>query len=102
MKTFEITGKDGTKHTVEQLGTFAFYVQGGQFRFVVTRAVHVGSDEAATVTHRASGKRVTGITYTTLAAARGDYADAGKLAMTALIEKHGEARVRSVLAAAEG
>lgn len=98
MKTFKITTKDGETIAIEQLATFTYYIQKEQFRFVVTREA---PSMPFVVTHRASGKRVTDITPSQQMAALGDLAGAAKLALGTLIDKAGEARVRSVLAAAE-
>lgn len=94
MKTFTITLGNGQKRDVEQLATFTADVQGERFRFVV---IH----DAATIslTHRDSGKRVAKIEYASIQAARGDYTVAGKAALAKVIERAGDARVRSVLAA---
>jgi hypothetical protein len=98
MKTFKVTTKQGDTIEIEQLATFAHYIQNEQFRFVVTREA---PSLPLVVTHRASGKRVTDITPSQQMASLGDLVGAAKLAIGALIAKAGEARVRSVLAAAE-
>lgn len=85
--------KAGEPLEVDQLATFAHYVQGEQFRFVVLRM----PDGETSLTHRESGKRVAVLPRLTLAH---DYVDAGKRAIEALVKKHGEARVRGVLAGA--
>ena len=97
MATFAVHGNDGPIQA-EQLATFAYYVQNIQFRFVVTR---LPGCNVAVVTHRASGKRVTDVPHMLVLSALRDYAAAGRRAMDLLVQKHGEARVRSVLAAAE-
>jgi hypothetical protein len=98
MKTFKVTTKQGDTIELEQLATFAHYIQNEQFRFVVTREA---PSLPIVVTHRASGKRVTDITPSQQMASLGDLVGAAKLAIGALIAKAGEARVRSVLSAAE-
>jgi hypothetical protein len=98
MKTFKVISKQGDTIELEQLATFAYYIQNEQFRFVVTREA---PSLPLVVTHRASGKRVTDITPSQQMASLGDLVGAAKLAIGALIAKAGEARVRSVLAAAE-
>jgi hypothetical protein len=98
MKTFKVTTKQGDTIEIEQLATFAHYIQNEQFRFVVTREA---PSLPLVVTHRASGKRVTDITPSQQMASLGDLVGAAKLAIGALIAKAGEARVRSVLSAAE-
>lgn len=98
MKTFKVLDSDGKVMEVEQLATFTHDVQDENFRFVVTRrASHLPLD----VTHRISGKRVTSISYTQQAACLNDHIGAARLALKTLCEQHGEARVRSVLAAAD-
>lgn len=96
-KTFKVTGPNGA-FDAEQLATFAHYIQGTQFRFVVTR---LPGSTIADVTHRASGKKVCSIPHISLQAAVSDYVVAGKSELKKLIERAGEARVRSVLSAAE-
>jgi hypothetical protein len=95
-KTFTIQTTDGPREVV-QYATFTHYIQGQQFRFLVTRDM----GDALRVTHRLSTKAVCIVTNTDMAACRFDYKDAGKLALDRLIKERGEARVRSVLAAAE-
>jgi hypothetical protein len=97
MKTFKVPSKQGDTIELEQLGTFAFYIQNIQFRFVVTREAPAFP---IVVTHRDSGKRVTDITHSQQMASLGDVVGAAKLALHALIEKAGESRVRSVLSSA--
>ncbi|WP_156509268.1 hypothetical protein [Ralstonia mannitolilytica] len=96
-KTFKVAGADGPIEA-EQLGTFAYYIQNIQFRFVITKLPGMPT---ADVTHRVSGKRLCAIPFTALQAAVGDYVVAGKGELRNLIDRVGEARVRSVLAAAE-
>ena len=98
MKTLKVTSKQGDTIELEQLATFAHYIQNEQFRFVVTREA---PSLPLVVTHRASGKRVANITHLQQMAALGDLVGAAKLAIGELIAKAGEARVRSVLSAAE-
>lgn len=99
MKTFMVADIDGNKTIeAEQLATFAYYIQQCQFRFVVTQTPR---SNTIAVTHRDSGKRVTVVEHVSIMAARGDHKLAGQGALKALIDRAGEARVRSVLAAAE-
>jgi hypothetical protein len=98
MRTFKITTKQGDTIELEQLATFTHYIQNEQFRFVVTREA---PNFPIVVTHRASGKRVTDITPLQQMVSLGDLVGAARLAIGALIAKAGEARVKSVLAAAE-
>lgn len=96
-KTFNVAGPNGAT-PAEQLATFAHYIQGAQFRFVVTRVI---GQNIVKVTHRHSGKAVCEVTHASVAAALRDYAVAGKSALVSFIETKGEARVASVLRAAE-
>lgn len=96
-RTFKIQTANGPVDA-EQYATFTRYIQSEQFRFVVTRETPLSP---FVVTHRASGKKVAEITHTELAACLNNKEDAGKLALSKLIDRAGEARVRSVLAAAE-
>lgn len=98
-KTFLVADSDGNRTIeAEQLATFAYYIQGEQFRFVVTHAPRINT---VALTHRTSGKRVAEVPHISIQAARGDYKLAGEGALKALIARVGEARLRSVLAAAE-
>lgn len=97
LKTFTVPTVTGPQEAIQH-ATFTHYLQGEQFRFVVTQ-LH---GEGLTVTHRLSGRRVCEVTYTELAACRNSAKDAGKLALAKFIDRIGAARVRSVLAAAEG
>ncbi|SEJ85483.1 hypothetical protein [Achromobacter sp. NFACC18-2] len=96
-KTFKVDTASGPVEAAQH-ATFAHYIQGVQFRFVVTQ---MPGEHLPSVTHRASGKRVTSITVGDLSAALNDHKLAGKAALEAVIRRAGEARVRSVLAAAE-
>lgn len=98
-KTFMVAGRDGERTIpAEQLATFAHYIQGEQFRFVVTR---LPGQAVAKVTHRASGMGVAEIRHSAIVAARLDWAVAGRSAVDELVERLGAARVRSVIAAKE-
>lgn len=98
MKTFLVADKNGQKTLeAEQLATFAHYIQQVQFRFVVTKLPRANE---IVLTHRDSGARVCAIPYNSLIAAAGDHVVAAKGELQKLIERVGEARVRSVLAAA--
>jgi hypothetical protein len=95
-KTFTIYTADGAKKTVPQLATFTHYIGCSGYRFVVTQEhPHI----APVVTHRASGKKVCGVTG--IDAALGDYKVAGLCSLKDFIEQTGAARVRAVLSAAE-
>lgn len=83
---------------LEQLGTFAEYINGVQFRFVVTRE-HASLPVA--VTHRISGARVCNISHLQQAACLGDIVGAAKLALKHLIDAKGADRVHDVLRRAE-
>jgi hypothetical protein len=98
MKTFMVKSDNGAKLEAEQLATFAYYVQGVQFRFVVTRLT---SGFEVALTHRESGSRVLRVPHISINAALGDHEVAAKAELKKLIDRVGEARVRSVLAAAE-
>lgn len=98
MKTFKVINNQGDTVELEQLATFTHYIQNQQFRFVVTREA---PSLPIVVTHRVSGKRVTDVTPSQQMASLGDIVGAAKLAIGALIVKVGEARIRSVLSAAE-
>lgn len=99
IKYFKVADGQGNKTLdAEQLDTFAYYVQGVQFRFVVTRLR--GSSDVV-VTHRASGKRICAVPHGSIIAALGDYKRAAVSELQKLVAAKGEARVRSVLAAAE-
>lgn len=91
MKTFKVKTTDGQTLEGEQLATFAFYVQSQQFRFLV---LHM-PDGSISLTERKSGKRVAKLEAQ---ATPSEYVQAGERALNALIQKHGEARVRAVLA----
>jgi hypothetical protein len=82
----------------EQLATFAHYIQGAQFRFVVTK---LPGEVVGSVTHRASGARVCSIPVVSLQASRGDVKVAAVSELKKAIERAGEARVASVLRTAE-
>lgn len=99
MKTFAIAHLDGTRVDVPQLATFTHYIQGIQFRFVVTQETPIAP---VCVTHRASGFKVVSVLPSELVAGRSDYVVAGKMALARLIRDHGEARVYTVLRAAGG
>jgi hypothetical protein len=96
MATFKVKGEDGEMLNAEQLATFAAYVGAEQFQFVVTRLPHQFD---VALTHRASGSRVVRISHMSIHAARGDFVVAGKATLTALVDKHGVARVAAVLRA---
>ncbi|WP_396328518.1 hypothetical protein [Burkholderia anthina] len=99
MTTFMVADADGNRTLeAEQLATFAHYIQGVQYRFVVTKLPH---EHVGSVTHRASGSKVCSLTVNGMLAALNDAKVAGEAELTKLIARHGEARVASVLRAAE-
>lgn len=89
----------GKRIDAEQLATFAYYIKGVQFRFIVTRLVASGE---RTVTHRASGLRLATVEPGTVIAAFGDYATAGRMVVQSVIAQHGADTVFDCLRAAEG
>lgn len=95
MKTTFIT-HEGLE--LEQLGTFAHYINNVQFRFVITRESPL---LPIVVTHRQSGKRVCAVTHTAQQAALGDIVGAARLCLRHLIESKGSDRVYVVLRQAE-
>lgn len=93
-KTFMVAGSNRARTLpAQQLATFAHYLQGVQFRFVVTQL----PNDQVRVTHRASGSSVTAVEWSTLSACRGDHKGAGVMALKKLIDRVGEARIASVL-----
>lgn len=84
------------KKTIEAelYATFTEYVQNVAYQFVVTRAP---LEHASRVTHKKSGKSLGLVESSHIAAANFDYKLAGKLALKAILERHGEARVASAL-----
>ena len=98
-KTFMVANAAGERVLpARQYATFTHYIQGEQFRFVVTQQP---SSNVIKVTHRASGMGVAEIPHIALQAAVGDYFVAGKAAFEELVKRVGAARVRSVMAAKE-
>lgn len=96
-KTFSVPLKDGAKGQAVQLATFAHYVAGKQFRFVVTML----EGYQAAVTHRASGMRVCSIPPTASTRTQVDAKRAGVEALRRLIERVGEPLVAAKLSEAE-
>ena len=82
----------------EHYATFTVYVQGIAYQFAVTRAP---AEPSSRVTHKKSGKSLGILESRHIAAANFDYKLAGRLALAAIITKHGEARVASALRACE-
>lgn len=78
----------------EHHATFTEYLQGVAYQFVVTRAP---LEHASRVTHKKSGFSLGLVESSHIAAANFDYKLAGKLALKAICEKHGEARVASAV-----
>lgn len=101
MSTRIITVAGSTPSTelqAEQLATFAAYIKGVQFRFLVTRLV--GSNTVA-LTHRITGMRVCEIPMHSAISAAGDWIIAGRVALKKLLESKGEDRIHQALTAAE-
>ena len=96
-KTFDVVSGTGETLTARQLGTFASYIKGEQFRFVVTQLPF----EPPAITHRISGRRVCQITPTEIAASRYNMVDAGKSALRKLVQNKGADRIHDVLRSAE-
>ncbi|KWN06343.1 hypothetical protein WT83_27045 [Burkholderia territorii] len=97
-KTFMVADANRSRTLVaRQLATFAHYLEGIQFRFVVTQL----PNDQVRLTHRATGTALTTVEWITLSACRGDHKDAGIHALKELIERVGEARIASVLREAE-
>lgn len=90
-----VADRDGKKCIeAEHYATFTEYVGGVAYQFVVTRAP---LEHASRVTHKESGKSMGPVLSAHIAAANFDYKVAGRLALKAIVEKHGEARVASAL-----
>ena len=83
---------------LEQLGTFAEYINNRQFRFVITRE---HPSLPIQVTHRISGARVCPISHLQQAACLGDIVGAAKLALKHLIDAKGADSVYDVISRAE-
>lgn len=94
-----VADRDG-KLTVEaeHYATFTEYLQGVAYQFVVTRAP---LEHASRVTHKKSGFSLGLVESSHIASANFDYKLAGKLALKAICEKHGEARVASAVRSKE-
>lgn len=98
-RMFMCQGPDGGRTLeAEQLATFAHYIQGAQFRFVVTK---LPGEVVGSVTHRHSGARVCAIPVIALQASAGDVKVAAIGELEKVIARAGAARVASVLRAAE-
>jgi len=78
----------------ELFATFTEYVQGVAYQFVVTRS---RGQSSSVVTHKRSGFSLGPVLSSHVAASNFDYKLAGRLALAAVIQKHGEARVASSL-----
>lgn len=78
----------------EHYATFTEYLQGVAYQFVVTRAP---LEPGSRVTHKDSGFSLGPVLSSHIASANFDYKLAGKAALRAICEKHGEARVASAL-----
>lgn len=98
-KTFMVADEEGGRTLpATQLASFTHYLNAIQFRFVVTQL----RGEPFMVTHRASGREVCLLPARKLVACRGDYKDAGKLALLDLITDTGEDKVFAALKKLEG
>jgi len=93
---FTIKIKEGGTIEVKQLATFTHQIKHRRFRFVVT-----AHNNEITLSHRISTMKVCTITYTTIASAKGDYINAGRISLDRLIEKTGIDRVYDALNNAE-
>lgn len=99
IRKFLVADKNGERTIeAEHFATFTEYLQSEAFQFVVTRAP---LEHHLRVTHKASGFSAGIVESSHVAAAGYDYKLAGKLALKAICEKHGEARVASALRAKE-
>ena len=98
-RKIKVADANGNK-TIEadHLATFTHYVGGVAYQFVVTRELR---SSVVKVTHKASGFSLGPVLSEHVSAALSDYKQAGKLAITAICAKHGEARVASALRAKE-
>jgi hypothetical protein len=100
-KTFTVKCKDGANVRVPLYASFSYAVQGEVFNFVIVRAVH-GVNK--TLTHRESTLRVAdlGATPTHLKKfmAAGSDEARGRVVLDELVAKHGEAKLRAILAKA--
>lgn len=95
MRKILVANRDGQKTIeAEHYATFAAYVEGTNYQFVVTRAP---GEYGSKVTHRKSGYSLGPVESSHVAAANFDQKEAGKLALAAIIAKHGEARVAGSL-----
>lgn len=102
MKTIKVSLQDGTAKTVQKFAAFDYEIGGQSFRFCVTESLDtVGK----CITHEASGLKVcilgVGASYLPAFAHLGTDEARARLSLDQLIERHGAARVRSVISAAE-
>lgn len=101
-KTVCVSDKDGKNHTVECFGTFDYPIDGQTFRFHITREINGLSK---VVTHAKSGMKAcnvaVGVAYLPAFAKLHNDKARARLALDALVERVGAARVRSVIAAQE-
>ena len=95
MASLIVTLQDGTKTEIKGR-RFSHYVQNQQFWFLLHEAVN---SNALTVTHWDSGKKVLDVSMITRMETLDDK-KAAKADLDKLIQRHGAARVRSVLAGA--
>jgi hypothetical protein len=102
MKNFAITLKDGSTMNVKCFARFSYEIKGQTFDFAVTNDA-TGLNKV--LTHVGSGKRVGNLggegrflgKYIKLSAEA--YEAKGRMVLEALIDKVGEAKARSVIAA---
>lgn len=101
-RTLTVTLKDGTKETVELFCKFCHKIDGQLFEFAVTKEVN-GLHKV--VTHVASGLKVcalsVGAAYLPAYRHLGTDVARAQVSLQQLIDRVGEARVRSVISAAE-
>lgn len=82
----------------EKFATFTEYLSGTAYQFLVTREL---KSSVLKVTHKKSGFSLGPVCSNSIIAAASDYKLAGRLALKAIIEKHGEARVASAVRSKE-
>jgi hypothetical protein len=102
MKTITLRLQDGSTKTVEKFAAFNYEIGGQSFRFCVTESLDtVGK----CITHEVSGLKVcplsVGASYLPAFAHLGTDEARAMVALEQLIDRHGAARIRSVISAAE-
>jgi hypothetical protein len=103
VRTIEVKGKNGDSYTVECFGEFDHEIDGRNFRFAITK--DVTGLGVKNVTHKKSGSRVcaliAGASYQPAFAHLASDKARAISSLESLIDKHGAARVRCILAQAE-